>query len=154
VVLGPSGNAVKALKWFLPVLVFGLACAVAGGLTLPSGRRGFVGLLTWSLLVLGSVLVLAAAALLVGAWWRDRPATLSAAGIRVRSGLRPRTIRWSEVVRHEVLTADQGRRRLLAIWLSSDGMPVWLGDTKRSETGEDEILALVRHWSTDRPARG
>lgn len=128
-----------------------LAAVLPGGLAIRDAHGGFVGLLTWALLIVGLLVVVVGGVLLAAGWWNGRPAELTPDGVRLPG--RRAVIPWSGVERYGVRAA--GRRRLLAAWLTppeggGPGDMLWLGDVRRAPVSEEDLLAMVRGW-TERP---
>ena len=149
VVLGRPGGLPRFLPRLLVVACgFGLTIALAGGAGLSDADGGFIDLLARILFALGLAIVGISFALLAIGWWIGRPAELSAAGIRVPRGRGESRIPWSDVRHCQIRGTENGRRRLLAVWLTPDrdSAPLWLGDVARASAPEEEVMALVRHW--------
>ncbi|WP_203921339.1 hypothetical protein [Rugosimonospora africana] len=139
----------RAIIAFVIVALF--AAVLPGGLAVRDAHGGLVGLLTWTLLVVGLLVVVVGGVLLAVGWWGGRPAELTPDGVRLPG--RRTVIPWSAVERCDVRAA--GHRRLYAAWLTppeagGPGDMLWLGDVRQASVPEEDLLAMVRSW-TERP---
>ncbi|TWV41867.1 hypothetical protein FRZ03_20490 [Streptomyces misionensis] len=150
VVLGRHDGLPRFLSRLLLVACFfGLTIALAGGMSAFDTGGGLIVLPARVLLGLGLALVGISSAPLAVGWWLGRPSKLSAEGIRMPRRRGDLPIPWSHVRHYQIRSTENGRRRLLAVWLTPDrgSAPLWLGDVTRASLPEEEIMALVHRWT-------